>query len=557
MNNKPIIKTLCLGLAVTAVSLFSACKKYDNPPPVFEEYGAIASKGNRKVLVISIDGLAGADLQKINPTQLSGMMKNGKYSFDVFTELNGGKIATWVSLMAGVGTPKHQVTTDSFRPTPDADEHQAPLTYPTFLYRILETRPELETATITADPTLNRYFTEATRPILTKDDESVKDSIISVLQSPNPTVVLANFMGVEKSGLKDGYSADVPAYQEAVSKVDGYVGAVMDALKKRKNYSTEEWLVVVTTNRGGSEVSPKPGFVIYYNPLLKEARFGKDGFNAINFNGNVKAVLDADKGLFDPGSNKDFTVQFQANFKTDVIYPEFIRKGNPISGDATTGWLVIQNGAKQWALVFGGKENGGSGKQQIIGAAVATTGWHTISFTVKTVGITRMAYIYTDGLPNGSVNITSTKDLTILKQPLQVGGVNADFYMSDLEYFNIALDPAVIKANVALKDITKHPNYANLIGYWPMDEGASKQLYNRASSKYHFTVTGGPNWSAMGNDIPVNRDPKVLGGVNTAQVPIIADISMQIMYWLKIPRKATWGNDGLGWLSKYEVEFLK
>ncbi|MBB2150030.1 alkaline phosphatase family protein [Pedobacter gandavensis] len=559
MNNH-IIKTLFLGLAVSTVSLFSACKKYDNPPPVFEEYGTLPSTNARKVLIIGIDGLAGAELKKINPATIGSLIANGKYNYEVIADVNAGTIPTWVSLMTGTSSNKHRVFTDSFRPSPNEDEHVTSVIYPNFLYRILETKPDLTTVTVTSNPTLNRYFNEAARPVLAGNDASVKDSVLKVLQNANPSVVLANFQDVETTGKKDGYTADVPTFSAAVTKVDGYIAEVLDALKKRKEYNKEEWLVIVTTNRGGSETSPKAGFIVCSNPNLKSEALVKKGFNTIAFNNSkIAAVIEKDNGLYDGGTNKDFTTQVQVKFNNNATWPGFFSKSTDVGGHATTGWTMIYNGGN-WEVVIGGKNNGG-GSSLLGGTTVNDRKWHTLTLTVKTVGAVRTAKVYTDGVLNrttdisGSLNLTTTEPLKIGYRNQDNGGTNLDFNIGDVQYFNVALDDATVKNNIALQDITKHPNYANLTGFWPVDEGAGALLVNKAPVGYSFKMTGPYRWVGLGTDIPVSRVPQSMDGISV--VTAGPDVTALLYYWLKIPIKPVWDVDGSGWLSKFEVEFLK
>lgn len=559
MNNH-IIKTLFLGLAVTSVSLFSACKKYDNPPPVFEEYGELASTDARKVLIISIDGLPGSELKKINPASIAGLVSTGKYNYEVIADVNAGTIPTWVSLMTGVSSNRHLVFTDSFRPTPDANEHIEAVLYPNFLYRILETKPDLTTVTVTPNATLNRYFNEAARPILTSNDVGVKDSVVKVLQTTNPSVVLANFKDVENAGLTAGFTAEIPAFNAAVTKVDGYIAEVLDAMKKRKGYSKEEWLVIVTTNRGGSETDPKAGFIVCSNPRLKTEELVKKGFNTIAFNNSkIAAVIDQDNGLYDGATDKSFTVQIQAKFNNNATWPGFFSKSANVAGHATTGWTMIYNGGN-WEVVIGGKANGGT-SSLLGGTTVSDKKWHTMTLTVKTVGSVRTAKVFTDGVLNKTTDISGSKSLTTT-EPLKLGyrdqdnsGSNLDFNAGDIQYFNVALDDAVVKDNIALKDITKHPNYANLIGFWPVDEGAGALLVNKVPVGYNFKMTGSYKWVGLGSDMPISRVSKPVDGISV--VTAGPDITALLYYWLKITVKPAWGVDGNGWLSKFEVEFLK
>ena len=75
------------GMVLLLGTTISACKKYANPAPYFEEYGEIVVKPSRRVLVISIDGTVGEELKKIAPVNIMGLIKTGKYSFNVTLHL--------------------------------------------------------------------------------------------------------------------------------------------------------------------------------------------------------------------------------------------------------------------------------------------------------------------------------------------------------------------------------------------------------------------------------------------------------------------------------------
>jgi hypothetical protein len=68
------------ALALFVPLCFAACKKYNNPDAVYEDLKRSNVK-QRKVLIIGVDGLGGAELQAIAPTNFTAMQKNGKYSF--------------------------------------------------------------------------------------------------------------------------------------------------------------------------------------------------------------------------------------------------------------------------------------------------------------------------------------------------------------------------------------------------------------------------------------------------------------------------------------------
>jgi hypothetical protein len=562
MNFKYKNITPIIGMVLIA-TMFGACKKYPNPPQVFEEYGD-GSQGavERKVLVINIEGVVGSELKAINPANMTALIKNGKYTYSEISEAVSTEAGTMASLLTGVASSKHKITDDSYSPTVTGNEHAEIVNYPTVFSRLLDVRPEFKTVTATTDPALNRYLIHSDHRILAASDVAVKDSTVNTLQKENARVYFADFRDVEKAGSTGGYTATVPAYKAAIEKVDGYVGEIMDALKKRKNFATEDWLVIVTTNRGGSATSPKQGFAIYYNPSFKQYETRIAGFNTMRFVGlTTFGSIKNDNGLYDAGATKDFTVQFQVKFNTQKRYPGFFSKSTGVDGTVSTGWIFLQD-MTNYGVVLGGSANGGTGKTQISGTGAGDGKWHTVTLTVKLVAGVRTATLYTDGIVSGSANITGTKSLST-PNPMKIGynrvdaSTDADIFMADIQYFGVALDATVIKDNIALKDITKHPQFANLLGFWRMDDGGGAVLSNSAPTGYNFLMEGSGKWASLGTDVPLSRTPENIPDGQLSIVATVPDLPAQLFYWLKVPVKSEWGLDGINWISKFELEFIK
>lgn len=549
-------------MVLTAVN---ACKKYENPPQIFEEYGdGLNGQTDRKVLIINIGGLAGADVESLKPKNISELLKTSKYNFNVITDAKTSKAATMASLLTGVSSGKHLINDDTYAPIyPEDDSHNEILKYPTLFSRMLDVRPEFKNVAVTSDPALNKYLIHADRRVLTSNDASVKDSTANILKDQNSRVVMVDFKGVDAAGTKDGYSLTVPAYKAAIETVDNYIADLITAVKGRKNYNAEDWLIILTTNRGGSIDNPKAGFIICSNPNLKAEAVTKTGFNTIRFVGvNTSAAVVDDHGLYDSGADKDFTVQTQVKFNANSSWPGFLSKGTNVSGHSTTGWVMIFNG-DTWEVQIGGKNNGGTTARLGSGTVkVNDLKWHTLTLTVKTEAGVRTATIYTDGVKTNSGNITPAKTLTTT-EPLKIGyrpqdnsGTNLNFFAADVLYFNVALDEATIKANMALKDITKHPKYTNLIGYWPVDDGGGAIVSNKAPVGYNMLLNGGV-WESLGNEIPLSRERQDIREGSVSIVPTTPDITAITMYWLKVPVKTDWGLEGVGWISNFELEFIK
>jgi len=553
-----------LSLMVILAIAYTGCKKYDNPPPTFEELENKATV-QRKVLVISIDGLTGSELKTIAPPIMEELKKTAKYNYEILNGEQANDAAGWATMATGVSYSKHLIKNVDFLPSPKDNSHESPAVFRNVLDYILQYK-SLKTGIVTPWPNLRNYLRIADFAPVVSTDVAVKDSVVNLLNTQTQIgALIVNFRDVETAGENGGFVATNSNYKNAVLKADEYVGAILTALKARKSYANEDWLVLVTTNHGGSNASPQPGFMIVSNKNLKSEEIRKRGFNTVLFNGTgIGARVENDNGLYDSGATKDFTVQMQAKFNLDNYYVGFLSKSSIISGSTHTGWMWFQTDSKKWNVSFGGTLNGsGIGRQEIgAGGVVFDGNWHTLTMTVKYVNATtRTATIFTDGNQNTSINISNHKSLsTTEKLTLGYkqfsGGTGLSFQGADLQYFDVALDPAVIKANIGLKDIKQHPNYNNLIGYWQNNEGGEAVLANKAPSGYSMNLYGPFTWKAMGTDVPasVTADPNATG---KSLVITNGAVGATMLYWLNINILPEFGIDGNPFLKEFEIEFLK
>jgi hypothetical protein len=555
------IKQVILLGALLAV-VYAGCKKYDNPPPFFEE-PVTKTTIQRKVIVISIDGLTGTELKTIAPTNIEALRKTSKYTYDVLRGAVANDVASWASIATGVGYGKHLIKETSFTPSPKENSHESPAVFRNVFDYILQYKAA-RTAIVTPWLPLRTYLRIADYAPVVNTDLAVKDSVINILNTNSQiSSLIVNFRDVLAAGDNGGYVATNTNYKNAVTKADEYVGNIMAAIKARRTYANEDWLVIVTTNHGGSNDDPKAGFLIASNKNLKEEEVKKSGFNTVLFKGtNILAQVMNDNGLYDPGETKDFTVQMQVKFNVQTSYPGFLSKGTSMIGSAITGWMFRQGGAGVSAAV-GGTLNGGSGKIEYSGGNAADLAWHTITLSVKMDNATtRTLTTYLDGVQVTTANIlsrkslSSTEKLTIGYKNVDNGGASLAFQAADLCYFNTALDAATILANKNIKDMTKHPNYANLTGYWPIDEGAEGILNNKAPGGYNMELSGPFTWVSLGTDVPATVTPDANAKGKSILLTSGA-VSATMLYWLNIPILPTFGMDGNPFLNQFEIEFLK
>ncbi|UZJ64797.1 alkaline phosphatase family protein [Sphingobacterium sp. KU25419] len=328
------IKTVICALGI--LMLWSSCTKYENPPAIYEDYEQEGVQQiKRKVLFISVDGAVGQEIKKIMPTNIAALLKTSKYTFDAIANDNTKDAASWMSMMSGVTYDMHQIEDDSYIPKPDENHpHENVAGYPSMLYRIGTISPTTKSYVVARDASLtNKLLVSADETYENKSDEEVKSKMIDLLEKKNPDVAIVQFKGVLEAGLTSEFSANSSAYTDAIKKVDGYIGEIVTALKARKHYKSEEWLLILTSNHGGidqsyggSSFQERNTFAIFQNDSFKQLELKTELMKSIRFFGFYDAgqtsyayygpnafrgrnnpVL-ADESMYDVGKTGELTV---------------------------------------------------------------------------------------------------------------------------------------------------------------------------------------------------------------------------------------------------------
>lgn len=553
-----------------------SCKKYADPAPYFEENPDTLLVNSRKVLIIGIDGAVGAEYKTIAPPVLMGLKTHSKYSWDAVSDEVTTDAASWKTMMSGVSYSRHQIMDSSFifsQPAGGA-QHTAPAIYPSFFtYLLTSSRADTKTSFISSWGTmLNRLVPEVEDKVLAASDAAIKDSAITRIKKESSDLVVVNFNGVAVAGQAGEFSASSAGYKDAVLKVDGYVGELMTALKSRPEYNKkEEWLVIITGTHGGignsyGGPSEKESniFSFYYNENLKEKELTRDGaFAGVELKGRDAEVIRAqalnDGGLYNPGTGQQ-TIQLRVK-GTAGYYPHFFSKMEKWA--STPGWSMFSAGGN-WAISVRSTTSG-ERRIQPGSPVIFDNQWHMITVVFADSASKRWVRRYTDGIRHDQTDITShyNNGGTIASPSPLTMGWQADpgmpavtFYSADVMIFNTALTDEEITNGICLKDITQHPKKANLIGYWPGNDGFGGRLKNKAPGyTTDFILEGASQWTSIPElpcTIAPNTDP-----VKESLLVKSVDVVPAIFYWLRVPLNDSWGLESTNWLTKYETEFLK
>ncbi len=214
----------------------------------FVTSAAIASQ-TRKVLIIGIDGVRTDALQLANTPNIDGLIAGGFSTYESWHTGITVSGPSWSTIMTGVEYNKHGVTSNSY----SGSNYN---TFPYFPTRAKSCLPNLYAVQIVqwAPMSANVYNDGWNQKIVVCDGCGANSvsSAQTQLANPNLDVLFVYFDECDLTGHSTGFSTSNPAYITAIQTVDGHIGSIMTALQNRPNYANEDWVVLLTTDHGGT-----------------------------------------------------------------------------------------------------------------------------------------------------------------------------------------------------------------------------------------------------------------------------------------------------------------
>ncbi|HUC82673.1 MAG TPA: hypothetical protein VMR70_17325, partial [Flavisolibacter sp.] len=298
----------------------------------------------------------------------------------------------------------------------------------------------------------------------------------------------------------------------------------------------------------------------------------KPAFSVVQLKGRdaatIKATIPNDGGLYNAG-NGEQTIQLKIKGPNAGFYPHFFTR--QATWPSTPGWSLFASGTT-WSFSVRSTTNG-ERRIQTATPSVFDDRWHTLTIVIYDSMVnnvnSRWVKRFTDGVRiietggnETARNLGSNYGSIESNSPMLLGwggdkGMGAAaFQAADVMIFNKALTDQEVKNNLCLQDITQHPKYNNLIGYWPMNDGGfSRTARNLApgTNRPDFVYDGVFQWSA-GEAPCAGATP----GSGSAQVLVKSvDLAANFFYWLRITAATGWNLEGTKWLEQYEIEFVK
>lgn len=553
----------CLGLAFVFGLILTAtgCNKdFENTLPQTFKNDTAGLGAGKKVLYIVLDGVTGAAIKTLAPANIATINAKALYTFDGLADDKRNTItnaAGWTNMFTGYDYTKSNVTTEDF-----AGLNLA--TTPTIFTRIKSSLSTSRTVSIASTAIFNdKLAGDATIKQNVSDDAAVKAGVVAELSTNNPTMVVAQFHGADIAGAANGYTASTPAYAAAIQTIDGYIGEILTALKARKGYSGENWLIVVASNKGGGVSGGAAGsniyndasrntYVAFYNPRFSKTLINQPDPSSYPFTGyalrltsnttnNGVAVLsDANIGDFGTTGDYTFVLKIRSTASSSSNYAHFCGNMSNYSareGLNSTGWDLMTWGDSYY-LSFAG------GYTISAGAVIRDGKWHTLAFKLFNDGAVRYVSLFQDGKKITSVDITG-KNLTN-PAALHMGAGKAtsatdgtDLWFRDMAIYNIAMTDADLITNMKKEISFTAPNPDKLLGWWPANEGNGLALKDLSTAKKDFAVSGSATWGYF-----LEVSPVVGGNITDIafkNVPNGIDIPVLIYNWLNIAVPQQWG----------------
>jgi predicted AlkP superfamily pyrophosphatase or phosphodiesterase len=237
-----------IGLANAGLSTCGGDE--EAPPPIPLEQRV------PKVLLIGIDGVRPDVLADVATPNLDALAAGGWYTARTRTTTPSMSGPAWSSMLTGVWPEKHGVTDNDFT-------GRAYDSYPDFLTRIEQVRPELATFAVVdwlplmqiegGGPTLSDLIdervpldgyelgwseadTEAASEGVRRLSEGDPDALFVYLGNPDETSHEQQSIGAE--------------YRDAIALADQHIGVLVAAIRARPTFSSENWLILVSTDHG-------------------------------------------------------------------------------------------------------------------------------------------------------------------------------------------------------------------------------------------------------------------------------------------------------------------
>ena len=258
-------------LAMLLGNLLPACTKYDTPISVEEGLDDVGGRAETKnyVLWINLEGAGGGDLAKNafpDDGTVKGLLSHSYYAWsgleaehkdDNYRPSAGEENAVaCASMLTGNIPMRHGIQDNDYLTNQifDPDFDESIKAYPGFFQYITDYDKSMHTLAVTPWKIQNeKLLDKATTNVTTASDEETLATALQQIDEESNRVIYLSFRGVLDAAVSGGgWNESNGGYKEAMKKMDGYIGQLLEAVRARTNYYYEDWLIIITSNHGGT-----------------------------------------------------------------------------------------------------------------------------------------------------------------------------------------------------------------------------------------------------------------------------------------------------------------
>lgn len=207
-----------------------------------------ANLSQNKVLIIGIDGCRADALEKAHTPNLDSLRNAGIYCP---TSWQLGKTKSgpgWSSMLTGVWDFKHNVSDNQFS---NHNFEKFPF-FPSYVKRLDASKKSVLVVGWKSlfKVSKNKGWDTC---IKGKNDNDCLSKSINLLKNDSFDVNMIHLNDVDFAGHTTGFELDNKKYIEAIEEADRKIGKLLYAIKNRPNFKNENWLILSSTDHGGTK----------------------------------------------------------------------------------------------------------------------------------------------------------------------------------------------------------------------------------------------------------------------------------------------------------------
>ena len=205
----------------------------------------------RRVLIVGVDGLRPDALKAAKTPHFDRLISEGAFSDQALTGRVTKSAPGWASMLTGVWSDKHGVTSNDYSST-----WRGLAQYPALVTRLESLCPERVSVSLANWSGIDLFLHPRADFKVRRETERLTDDevawrAVELLRTKSPEVVFLHFDDVDAAGHKHGFDPASAEYRSAIEVVDARVGKIVKAVDERSKRHHEDWLILSSSDHGG------------------------------------------------------------------------------------------------------------------------------------------------------------------------------------------------------------------------------------------------------------------------------------------------------------------